>query len=190
MWVGELLRIEILVFPHSFLDVCFNLRGKRYDDYDQIYMSEGDYVVIEAVQWKPDSKLTFSVIFQFEKKKKKKKKNSLRREDFKSILCDSAQMLVKLSLTNSISQKHCQCTHCCACILYRGPGGQVVIFFYSTMIHFLRQRTENKLDLTMSEELFSEKKCEKVIFLFSFEKMFFFHCERVLFVEFNCFELN
>lgn len=47
----------------------------------------GDLVGREAVQWKPDSKLTFSVIFQL--KKKQKNKNCLRREDFKSILCGS-----------------------------------------------------------------------------------------------------
>lgn len=49
--------------------------------------SEGDFVVRDAVQWKPDSKLTFSVMLTI-----KKKKNSLRKEDFKSILCGSAQM--------------------------------------------------------------------------------------------------
>lgn len=50
----------------------------------------GDLVGREAVQWKPDSKLTFSVMLTI--KKTKNKKNSLRKEDFKSILCGSAQM--------------------------------------------------------------------------------------------------
>lgn len=29
MCVGKLLGVEIGVFPHSFLDVCFNLRAKK-----------------------------------------------------------------------------------------------------------------------------------------------------------------
>lgn len=87
---------------------------------------EKHMVVREAVWWKPDSKLTFSMMLTIEITK-----NSLRTEDLKSILCGSAHVF--FSLTNTISQQHCQHTHCCACSLYRSPAG----FFM--MIHFLSQ---------------------------------------------------
>lgn len=139
--------------------------------------SEGDLVVRDAVQWKPDSKLTFSVMLTIKKTKNKK--------------TVSEKRISKVSVTNTISQKHCQYTHCCACIFYRSPEGQVKFSFLWWSILLVRSNLFSVLCLWLEwGVVLGEKVWKGDFFLFVLRKCLFFNCQRVLFVEFNCFEFN